>query len=672
MIVMNAKLLYLLIIFCFMLGIWNCKDLPPTAGVGPVKAGTANVTGSVLELTTSAAIQNATVYLAVAGKTDSMLTGADGTFHFQVNLSSGQAQSAVLSVKKFGYIFNEQSLIVTGDTSITVLMKIDLSTSALITGTVRDSATLYPLRNTTVLLSLPGFVDSMTTTTDGVFQLTADLVDRDSLPVFITAYKAGYNTRKISITVHKGQTTNLGSVLMQVDVQSTIAQIVGRVTDHQSGVPITNASLQLSSTLKTDSTLTATDGSYTFTIDLSGLSSISGILKVTKSGYKAATFSFTVSAGQILSGDIALDRDTTTGIRDSTATGSAHSIAFITMTNDQVSIYGVGGVESTILTWEVRDSLGFPIDFDHRDTVMFQISGAPVAGGAYVSPSSALTNASGRVSTTVNSGTVAGVLQFIATLRRNSDGVIIQSTPVIITVNAGLPDQKHFTIGANQFNFAGYDWVNHTDGILVQVGDTFSNPVKVGTAVYFHTTGGVIDASGFSDITSHAFVNLYSGNPRPNDPVFGKGYAWISATTIGNNSVTISDSELILFSGISQIPFDSVSVATFAVPAGKSSAPISYVVEDENHNPLAPGTQISVALQYTAPPNTTVNLVVTGDVNVTLGDYLFRGPGTTHFSFRVADQTVGGVSSQIPVTVVITVTSPNGSPPPLQISGTIG
>lgn len=668
---MNAKFLYLLIIFCFMLGLWNCKDLPPTAGIA-VKAKTANLTGTILALSTSSPITNATVYLALSGQTDSMMTASDGSFHFQVDLSSGEAQSAVLSVRKHGYVTNAQNLIVTGDSAFTIMMGIDLSSSAVISGTVRDSSTLYPLRNTTVLLSLPGFVDSMTTGTDGAFQLTADLVDRDSLPVTLTAYKPGYITTKVTVTVHKGQVTSLGNVLMRVDVKSTIGQISARIVDHQSLLPITNASIILSCPLKIDSTLSATDGSFNFTVDLSGLSSTSGNLLITKSGYKPASYTFTLSAGQIITGDIPLDRDTSTGVRDSSATGSAHSIAFISMSTDQISVYGVGGVESTILTWEVRDSLGFPIDFDHRDTVSFSLNGAPVSGGAYVSPASAMTNASGRVSTTVNSGTVSGVIQFIATLRRNSDGAVIQSTPVIITVNAGLPDQNHFTIGATQFNFAGYDWVDHTDGILVQVGDTFSNPVKVGTAVYFHSTGGVIDASGFTDASSHAFVTLYSGNPRPVDPVFGKGFAWISATTMGHNNVTVQDSELILFSGISRIPFDSLSKTTFTVPAGGSSGPISYVVEDENHNPLSPGTHITVTLQYTPPPNSQINLVVNGDVDVTLGDYLFRGPGTTHFSFRVVDQTSGGVASSIPCTVIITVSSPNGNPPPQQISGTIG
>jgi hypothetical protein len=49
-----------------------------------------------------------------------------------------------------------------------------------------------------------------------------------------------------------------------------------------------------------------------------------------------------------------------------------------------------------------------------------------------------------------------------------------------------------------------------------------------------------------------------------------------------------------------------------------------------------------------------------------------RGVGSTQFSFRVVDQTIGGVPSQVPVTVVIKVTSPNGNPADVQLSGTIG
>ena len=191
-------------------------------------------------------------------------------------------------------------------------------------------------------------------------------------------------------------------------------------------------------------------------------------------------------------------------------------------------------------------------------------------GGAYVSPSSAITNVAGRVATTINSGTVSGVLQFIATLRRESDGAVISSTPAVITVNAGLPDQAHYTIGPRQFNFAAYNWLGRTNDLTVQVGDKYSNPVKTGTAVYFNTTGGVIASSGFTDPTSHATVVLYSGNPLPRDAMLtppssygdGTGYGWVRAHSLGENSVDVIDSVLILFSGhrTSRSPLSGTSI----------------------------------------------------------------------------------------------------------------
>jgi hypothetical protein len=313
--------------------------------------------------------------------------------------------------------------------------------------------------------------------------------------------------------------------------------------------------------------------------------------------------------------------------------------------------------------------------------VKFQLFGTPYsAGGAYVSPASIATNVSGRVATTVNSGTVSGVLQLIATLHRKTDGVDVVSAPVVITVNAGLPDQKFFTIGPDQHNFAGWDWVNRTDGILVQVGDKYSNPVKTGTAVYFNTTGGIIDASGFTDASGHAKVLLYSGNPLPQLPynvvkyppvIYGdsmKGYAWVRAFTIGQQEANVTDSTLMLFSGIAQIT--AVSVDSFHVLQSGSEG-FSFTVSDENGNPLAPGQIITATLQYTAPPNSQVNLVTTGDVSVVLGDYLFRGPESTRFTVQVADQTQGGLGNRIGASVKIHTEGPNSTANTI-VYGTIG
>lgn len=663
---MKSQRTLLLLAIALVLGLWSCKETPVNPSTGPV-----SIQGIVQDVATSAPLQNAVVYLALQGTTDSAFTKSDGRFSFAVDLSQLQGNSATMTVLKTGYMPVSYNFNVVSDTSFNVIMGVDRSTSALVVGVLRDSATLYPLRNGVILLSLPGVVDSVTTPVDGTFRLYADLVDRDSLPVTLTAFKTGYKVKHLNFTIHKDQTTTLGDVLMDVDVASTAGQVLGRVFDAQSRLPLGAASVILTSNIFVDSVQTSFAGNYSFTIDLQGLPTISGNLSISKNGYKAQSASFSVDAGQTFSADFYLNRDTTTGVRDTNGTGLAHSIALISVSNNEISVYGVGGIESSILTWEVRDSLGFPIDIDHSDTVTFELMGTPVRGGAYVSPASAMTNASGRVATTVNSGTVSGVLQFVAKLHRESDGVTIESQPVLITVNAGLPDQAHFSIGAEVINFPGYDWLGRIDHMTVQVGDVYSNPVKSGTAVYFSTTGGVIDASGFTDNTSHATVSLYSGHPKPSDAILGPGFAYVHATTMGDGGSTVGDSIRILFSGIAEIT--NVNPTSFAVARGGSSGPITFSVSDENGNPLASGTHISVTLQYTPPPNnSTINLAVTGDISVTLGDTQARGAGITNFSFQVVDQTQGGVSSQIPVTVVISVTSQNGTPAPRQISGTIG
>jgi len=633
------------------------------------------IVGRVLDNKTNLPITNALVALTAGSFYDSVLTTINGDYSFTVDLYGLTSLSGILKVSYAGYITKSVAVTIQPGKTLTndiILDRDTTASSALIVGTLRDSITLYPLRGATVLLTLPGVTDQVTTPTDGSFRLTADLVDRDSLPVTITAYKDGYRTKRLTFVVYKGQTTNLGDVLLAVDMGSTVAQVMGRVFDSQSRLPLSSAWVTMLSNIMVDSVQTSFNGEYSFTINLQGLPSIPGLLKAVKNGYKTQSVDFTVDAGKTFTYDFYLVRDTTTGVRDSSDTGLyAHSIAFISMSAREISVYGVGGVESTILTWEVRDSLGFPIDIDHRDTVEFELVGEPVAGGAYVSPARALTNVSGRVATTVNSGTKSGVLQFVAKLRRDTDSMWIQSTPVIITVNAGLPDQAHFSIAAGKINFPALDWLGRQDPITVQVGDKYSNPVKLNTAVYFSTTGGIINASGFTDINGQAVVNLHSGNPDPPDVIFGiPNMAKVSAVTMGEFGVPVHDTIYVLFSGWSMIK--DVSADTFFVPSKGSSGKIYYRVSDRFDNPLSQGTHIAVSLQYTPPPNSQVNLAVTGNIDVTLGDTQVRGNGTTDFWFQVVDQTIGGVQGSIPASVTIKVTSDNGNPPDVTIPGIIG
>ena len=662
---MNAKLIFFIILFTAALGLMSCQDQPAAPG-GTDTGSNRVIQGVVVDLTTGDVLQSAVVTLSFAGAADSLQTGADGVFRFEVNLNLSSDHTVALSVRKAGYVTKNLSFNATSDTSLTVTMTVDLSNSALITGVLRDSTTLYPIRTAVVLLSLPGVVDFFETGIDGQFRMYANLVDRDSMPVNLTTVKDGYKTRTITVVVYRGQTKDLGNVLLQVDVGSTIGQVSGHVLDFANNLPVNNATVVLSTPIYADSLVTGGDGTFSFSVNLQGLSGVSGTVRVSKNGYSTSTFIFSVSAGEIFTKDVLLPRDTSTGVpHDTSGTGDARSIALISLSNNQISVNGVGGTESSIIIWEVRDSLGFPIDIDHSDTVFFQLIGTPVSGGAYVSPAWAKTNVAGRVATTINSGTVSGVLQFIATLRRESDGFVVTSTPVVITVNAGLPDQAHFTIGPRQFNFAAYDWLGRTNDIYVQVGDRYSNPVRISTAVYFNTTGGVVDASGFTDVTSHATVQLYSGNPLPRDASLsppsvwgdGTGYGWVRAHSLGENSVDVIDSVLILFSGHSTIM---LSASNVHVDTG-GCVDVTVTIADQNGNPLAPGTQINTEVEFTPPEGTNWSVLASGLPGDPLGDFLTRGPGSTQFTLRICDGTPGGTPARMPFNVKISVTGPNGN-----------
>ncbi len=633
------------------------------------------VIGRVIDSKTRLAISGANVVLSAGNYSDSLSTSINGDFSFTVDLRGLVSLTGSLRVSNAGYFTKTYSITIQAGMAISsevILDRDTTSSSALITGVVRDSVTLYPLRNATVMITLPGHVETATTLNDGLFQLVADLIDRDSLPILVTAYKDGYQTKRINVMAHKGMTINLGDVLLKVDVGSTTGQVLGRVFDAQSRLPLYNATVYIVSNLLIDSIQTTPSGEYSFSIDLQGLPSLPGLLKVAKSGYKPQFENFTVEAGKSITVDFSLVRDTTTGIRPDTL-GHAHSIAFVSMSAREISVYGVGGTESSIIIWEVRDSLGFPITIDNKDTVEFELFGTPAdsIGGyqpAYVTPVKAVTNVAGRVATTINSGTRAGVLQFIAKLRRETDGRWIYSTPVVITVNAGLPDQEHFTIGVNQRNFAGYDWLGRTNGVSVQVGDKYSNPVKVNTAVYFNTTGGIVTASGFTSPTGHASVTHFSGNPLPILPELGAwpllygdgtGYARVRAYTLGENYTHVTDSIVVLLSGESEIFIDT-STTYFKVDSGTCiSVPIRIC--DRFGNPLAPSTRMSLQVQFSPPEGTNWSVLASGLPDDPLGDYMTRGPGRTNFTILICDGTPGGTPQSMPFIVKIRVTGPNGN-----------
>ena len=391
-----------------------------------------------------------------------------------------------------------------------------------------------------------------------------------------------------------------------------------------------------------------------------------------ESGPGTTEFNFSISDYEFLGGAITVLITVTTpsgeittfdqiqgnGVNDGVSGPSTGAAAIIldAVTQETINIKETGGTVNSAISFVVQDSAGRNLDINNEVDVTFKILTGP--SGAGVMPEIVATNGSGKVTTNIFSGNEAGVIQLLAEIYREDIDLTIRSKPVAITVHGGFPDDDHFSISADQFNFEAWSFVGKSNNIGVLLGDKFTNPVKPGTAVYFNSTGGVIQgsATGHTNSDGFAAVQLFSGSPHPTDDVMvdgtpfpRDGLATITAQTIDENSALIEKQINILFSTSSAII--SANPTTFDTLAPGGGASFNYTVTDLNGNPMAPGTEITV--------DAGEGMEVTGDASLTLGDYLLPGPGTTEFRFSIRD-TDKESDAAANLTISITVKAPSG------------
>ena len=441
-------------------------------------------------------------------------------------------------------------------------------------------------------------------------------------------------------------------------------QVSGTVIDRTTSTPLTGVAITAQSLAGgTTSATTGANGQFTisFTID----STTSVIVSFTKSGWRDTTIVFSIRSGSITPATVVMTPRSIIGNPGGGGgSGLAQTIAFLGANPQEISVRGVGGLETALLTWEVRDSLGLPIDAAHALQLSITIQNGP-GGGEYISPSPVTTNASGQAFTTVTSGTRSGVFQIFAT--GTVGARVLSTTPVRITINAGFADQVHFTVAAQRFNLPILGVANARTPVSVLVGDRYSNPVAVNTAVYFRSSAGVVQPSVFTNKDGQGSVDLISGNPQPLGPyaaaVFGDAYHYVVARTIGEAGAAVTDSILVMWSGRSLIT--NFNPVTFDIPNGGSQV-FTFTVADALGHPLAGGTTISVLALVPPPPdpNAPVNQVqLTFGVNggITLPDVIFPGPGATTFTCKLSDGTTNILDSiGTRVALSVSVGGPNG------------
>jgi hypothetical protein len=422
--------------------------------------------------------------------------------------------------------------------------------------------------------------------------------------------------------------------------QTTTKTIIsGVVITYLDGIPVEGATVVIEGLEEYVILVTDAQGKYTDTLDIANNMNLT--IRTSKEGFYSDVTDVYVIAGAKHDVDIIeLEQDNTGTV----PSGDPVSIFISTISSPTIAVKESGSEETTRLVFVVQDSAGVPIDLDHSVNVNFFLAAGP-GGGEFLSPNSVQTNNNGQAAVNLTSGTKAGTVQIIAEI--TVDGKIIRSFPVRIAIHGGLPDQTHFSIAPAQINFAGYNIFGLTDEITAYVGDKYANPVRPETAVYFTSTGGIIEGSTLTNDQGIGSVDLISAQPQPYHEIWGPGFATITASSIDEDSRTIYDSILVLFSGIPQIT--DVSPTSFTLANGGSQNFV-YTVSDQFGNPLAPGTSITVTVKGE-------NMDVGGDVSIQLPDT--QSKAWTHFSFSVFDKEADEVKPT-GVTLTIRVDGPNG------------
>lgn len=415
------------------------------------------------------------------------------------------------------------------------------------------------------------------------------------------------------------------------------ASVSGEVVDNNTGDPVANAVIRIIGGTADVEAISDAAGKFSASVAISQSTNLT--LIALKEGYQSDSTTVFATSGRTIEVPLfKLQKSSGTSLNS----GNAGSIYLVSQSLPNIGVKESGSPETAILLFEVQDSSGVPLDLAHAVTVNFKLAVSP-GGGEFITPLSAKTNASGRISLTLTSGLKAGVVQLIAEIKLSSK--TITSKPVNISIHGGLPDQAHFSIAPAKFNIPGYNINGILDAITVYAGDKYSNPVKPNTSVYFTTTGGIIEGSAVTNTMGVGSVNLMSAEPRPFHAVYGKGFATVTATSADENYQTVSSQVVVLFSGL---PLLTISPMTVDIPyLGTQS--FTYTVKDQNDNPLAGGTSVSVSVEGD-------KVKTAGETTVTIPDT--QSKAWTQFSFSV---TSSDTSKTVrPVTISVKTTGPNG------------
>jgi len=246
--------------------------------------------------------------------------------------------------------------------------------------------------------------------------------------------------------------------------------------------------------------------------------------------------------GAIQASDQLLAVVTSTGLSRSLAldiqSPGESSVGFVSASPEQIFLRGSGFVESSIVTFEVRDAAGNPLP-NRLVELRLQTGAGDVTmegrGVESVNPPSAApftltSNAQGRVSVRVNSGTLPTPVRINARLAGSSIATVSSN----LSVAVGLPSQLNFSLSQGTRNIEGFNIDGTPNTYQVIAADRSGNPVPNGTSINFVTEGGQVESIRQTTVVNgiaRTVAQFVSADPRPVD-----GRVTITAYALGEES----------------------------------------------------------------------------------------------------------------------------------------
>ena len=252
-----------------------------------------------------------------------------------------------------------------------------------------------------------------------------------------------------------------------------------------------------------DASVTAINGESQATYKAQGCEGVDTIVASASFGGSALTASGSVT---VLSDDVG-------------------SIEFIGASPSIIALVGTGGQglsSTSTITFEVRGTQGLVLA---NEQVNFELS--TDVGGITLSPTSAISDSNGQVTTVVQSGSVATSVRVKGSLDSNSD---IATQSDLLNITTGIPDMDSMTLAIEMLNPEAFNLVGVSLNVSVFMADLFNNPIPDGTAVAFTTEGGTIEGA-CTTVSGSCVVTWLSSNPLPSD-----GRVTILASAIGHES----------------------------------------------------------------------------------------------------------------------------------------